>query len=368
MRIRYLKEGFFKNPEQARVAREKERELSNTEKIAGVSSKLIKEPLIKFINDAFDRYYHGRWRSASYTVGFLDFNRKDYFNVGPDFMSPYCIVKDKDVMYMNYTIGKTVVNDINFDEMTIDITTTIGTPIASRSAGSINPVSSNDFVAYASYYNKLYGIADVAGFERGNYSLKSPFAGTNKNLLMNKICYLFLTDLFNELKENPQSPRNEDEKNILEIVNALNFDHTKFKYNIKIEWNLQEDVIIFPVIIKDAADLNNSRNAEEEALEYMHQMFYPNIDGEFTECYKPYKERYGTDYITPYSLIKCMALLHGSTPSIEFTVNNIKKHVHSMEDLAALYAESLKNQDIEVTGPGHLYLSTGYFKKDYLIA
>lgn len=367
MKVKYLREGYFKNPEQARAAREKERELSNVEKIAGVSNKLMKEPLIKFINDTFERYYHGKWHSASYTVGFLDVNRRDHFNVGPDFMSPYCIVKDKDVMYMNYTLGKTVVNDIDFDEMVIDITTTIGTPTASYSVGSINPkVAPNDSVAYASYYNNLYGIAEVAGFETGNYALKSPFAGTNKNLLRNKICYLFLTNLFNELKENPH--KNEEEKNILEIVNALNFDHTKFKYNIKIEWNLQEDVIIFPVITKDGTDLNNSRDAEEEALEYMHQMFYPNLDGEFTECYKPYKERYGTDYITPYSLIKCMTLLHGSTPSIEFTISNIKKRVHSMEDLAALYAESLKNQDIEVVGPGHLYLSTGYFKKDYLIA
>ncbi len=367
MRIRYLKEGFFKNPEQAKAAREKERELSNAEKIAGVSNKLIKEPLIKFINDTFDLYYHGKWHSSSYTVGFWsDTARRDHFNVGPDFMSPYCIVKDKDVMYMNYTLGKTVVNDINFDEMTIDITTTIGTPTASHSVGSITPkVASNDSVAYASYYDKLYGIAEVAGFETGNYSFKSPFAGTNKNLLMHKICYLFLTDLFNELKDNPH--KNEYEKNILEIVNALNFDHTKFKYNIKIEWNLQEDVIIFPVMTKDAADLNNARDAEEEALEYMHQMFYPNL--EYTNCYKPYKERYGTDYITPSSLIKCMTLLYGSTPmSIVFTTSNIKKHVHSMEDLAALYTESLKNQDIEITGPGHLYLSTGYFKKDYLIA
>ena len=366
MRIRYIKEGFFKNPEQARAAREKERELSNAEKIAGVSSKLMKEPLIKYINNTFEQYYEGNWHSTSYTVGFLDVNRRDHFNVGPDFMSPYCIVKNKDVMCMNYTLGKTVVNDIDFDKKIIYITTTIGTPKACKSIGSAKQAAPNDDVAFATYYNQLDGIADVSSYTNGNYAVKSSFAGTNKYLLMNKICYLFLNDLFDELKKNTN--KNEYQQQISDIINALNFDHTEFQYNIRIEWYLREDVMVFPVFVKDSTDLNNSRDAEEEALEYMHQMFYPNLDGEFAECYKPYKERYGTDYITPASLLKCMHILHGDTPLTQITTKQMNAHVHTIEDLVELYRKSLKNQDIEITGPGHLYLSTGYFKKDYLIA
>ena len=71
MKIKYITESYFKNPEQAKAAREKERELSNAEKIAGVSSKIMKEPLIKFINDGFDNYYNPRGRSNAYCIKYF---------------------------------------------------------------------------------------------------------------------------------------------------------------------------------------------------------------------------------------------------------------------------------------------------------
>ena len=146
----------------------------------------------------------------------------------------------------------------------------------------------------------------------------------------------------------------------------MNFINRKLEYNIKVEWNLQEDVIIFPAFSRTASEFNNARGTGVEGIEYIHDFIYPNM--KFSTSWKPYKERYGTDYITPDSLVKSMHLLLGNTYSVSVTTMNMSDNVHSMEDMVELYKKSIENLGIEITGPGHLYLSKGYFKKDYLIA
>lgn len=55
MKVRYLSEGFFKNPEQAKAARAKAQELSNADKLAGTTNKIIgenvKNVLLKIITE-----------------------------------------------------------------------------------------------------------------------------------------------------------------------------------------------------------------------------------------------------------------------------------------------------------------------------
>lgn len=51
MKIQYLSEGVFKNPEQARVAREKAAQTSNAEKVAAQTKEVIKGVVEKFIDE-----------------------------------------------------------------------------------------------------------------------------------------------------------------------------------------------------------------------------------------------------------------------------------------------------------------------------
>ncbi len=51
MKIQYLSEGVFKNPEQARAAREKAAQISNAEKVAAQSKEVIKSAVEKFIDE-----------------------------------------------------------------------------------------------------------------------------------------------------------------------------------------------------------------------------------------------------------------------------------------------------------------------------
>ena len=75
MKVRYIKEGYFKNPEQARAAREKEKTISNADKISGVYNNMYNSAKIRVLTreltDYFTNYgneYNSEewWRNVSY--------------------------------------------------------------------------------------------------------------------------------------------------------------------------------------------------------------------------------------------------------------------------------------------------------------
>ena len=75
MKVRYIKEGYFKNPEQAKTAREKEKTLSNADKISGVYNDMYNSAKIRVLTreliDYFTNYgneYNSEeyWRNVSY--------------------------------------------------------------------------------------------------------------------------------------------------------------------------------------------------------------------------------------------------------------------------------------------------------------
>ena len=75
MIVRYIKEGYFKNPEQAKIAREKEKTLSNADKISGVYNDMYNSAKIRVLTRELTDYFtnYGReydseewWRNVSY--------------------------------------------------------------------------------------------------------------------------------------------------------------------------------------------------------------------------------------------------------------------------------------------------------------
>ena len=56
IRKQHINEGYFKNPTQAKEAREKAKELSNVEKVAGVVDKIIKEPIIRYLDWVYNDF------------------------------------------------------------------------------------------------------------------------------------------------------------------------------------------------------------------------------------------------------------------------------------------------------------------------
>ncbi len=75
MKVRYIKEGYFKNPAQAKIAREKEKTLSNADKISGVYNDMYNSAKVRVLTreltDYFTNYgneYNSEewWRNVSY--------------------------------------------------------------------------------------------------------------------------------------------------------------------------------------------------------------------------------------------------------------------------------------------------------------
>ena len=61
MKIRYLTEAVFKNPAQARAAREKEKEISNVDRIANLSSNVISRQIETKLNEYLTCFDEDRW-------------------------------------------------------------------------------------------------------------------------------------------------------------------------------------------------------------------------------------------------------------------------------------------------------------------
>lgn len=61
MKVRYLTEAVFKNPAQARAAREKEKEISNVDRIANLSSNVISRQIETKLNEYINCFNDERW-------------------------------------------------------------------------------------------------------------------------------------------------------------------------------------------------------------------------------------------------------------------------------------------------------------------
>ncbi len=106
MKVRYITEGIFKNPEQARAAREREREMSNQEKVVGTFNKLIGDRINYIIGLAVQKkgiypfqlsmFSHGTGGSS------IKVSKKEV-------KCTFGIEDDKKVIHLSFDYGKFVV-------------------------------------------------------------------------------------------------------------------------------------------------------------------------------------------------------------------------------------------------------------------
>lgn len=70
MKIRYINEGIFKNPEQARAAREKEKSISNVDKLISTSNAVIRnEVLYKSFKEDLDLIIYAVYNTMGSAIG-----------------------------------------------------------------------------------------------------------------------------------------------------------------------------------------------------------------------------------------------------------------------------------------------------------
>lgn len=138
MKVRYLAEAVFKNPNQARAAREKEKDLSNIERLASMSSTVIAKQIEKKLNDYISCFDEDRWyddndmeKAGRYifnnirvTVGYF---LKDYDSYNNKVKIEFRVVpKGEDIVYDIFVSpGKTMFNVFYAPEKTV-IRTEIG--------------------------------------------------------------------------------------------------------------------------------------------------------------------------------------------------------------------------------------------------
>lgn len=363
MKINYITEAVFKNPSQAREAREKAGQLSNVERLAGTANKVVIEPIIRFLNDGLQAFLTGSHRHR-YSVSYVQAHRNDPLSIAPDFMSSYCVFKDKDIFDIYYEYQTAKITNIDLQNKVIDVLVTLGQPHAGLYPGyyySKKQHANNSDVAYATYYDKLNGMLNSSTVPFA-HTTRSCYPGSNIRLLKGKITYI-LKNIESDYKEDINS-QSDDIKKIIETIDYLQLLN-EFEYNCKIEWNLTQDVIFFPILCEDDFDFSEAKGNKEEALEYIAHVYYPMVL-EDSYSTKTYENKYGTAEITTASMITDIKKNHATKEEHHTLISRLKSL--DMQGLAALYTESLKNLEIEIVGEGHLYLSTGYFKKNYLIA
>ena len=367
MKVRCLTEAIFKNPVQAKAKIEKEKEMSNAEKLAGTTNKIILEPVIRFLNDELKKLLEGPHKHR-YCTTYMQAYRHDPLCIAPDFIVySYCIVKDKDIYDMWYEYESAIITDIDIENKKIDFLISLGEPHSGLPRTSSSYPDNNNIV-YATYIDKLSGLTDISKFTNVSATftptlpmMRSPFPGSNIKILKTKLNTI-LRDIVYYAKEN--NSNSEYIKKVLDNIRLLNLLE-EYEFQCKIEWNLKQDMLVLPIISEGNEDFQEAKGNASDALEYLNSSYYP-MNIKYDSYQITYEERYGTPEITIESLIQDIRENYSNKPENVFVENKLKG-MTSMENLAALYAESIKNLDLNIVGGGHIYLSTGYFKKNYLI-
>lgn len=164
MKVKYLREGVFKNPEQARATREKTKDLSNAEKLTSVANKIVKEPIIRFLNELLNKFLTGPYKHR-YSTTYIEAYRNDPMCIAPDFMSSYCIFKNKNICDIWYEYQRVTITDIDLENKTMDVLISLGQPHPGLPRYVVKQ-NNNDSIVYGTYLDNLYGLVDTSMFKK----------------------------------------------------------------------------------------------------------------------------------------------------------------------------------------------------------
>lgn len=369
MKVKYITEGVFKNPTQARAAREKAKELSNVEKVAGVVDKIIKEPIIRYLDWIYNKF---SYQEAKNQVSEKRLSTNDRFDISPVCVEDYCFFlcpkwkpewksdtrKNElrgQVRRWAYSYMNVEITDIDIPSKTIKLRIVAGDPQQYKYAG----LGKKNFVPFPTDMVVLFvNLNDLADSYNNKFDNSSFTRYALENYLEEGMKIKDPAD-FNLPKES---------------VDFLKDKELKFDYEVIYQFT--QDVMFAGVIEHDIYDLQHcdclrgipmlgndndyrSGGYERENLNSIYHFVKDRV-----------KKAIGViPYVSKNNYEDCSweSYAKSWTKKTKFSKPIIDSY-NSFEEIAEEFKTRLeKMKKIKIEGNGHIYYSTGYFKKNILV-
>lgn len=371
MKVKYITEGVFKNPTQARAAREKAKELSNAEKVAGVVDKIIKEPIIRYLDWVYNKF---SYQEAKNQVAEKRLQMNDRFDITPACVEEYCFflrpwktdAKKNDlcgqVNHWVYSYMNVEITDIDIPNKTIKLRIVVGNPRQYK-YGGWEHWEKKYFIPFPTdmvvLFVNLNDLADGYSVPRRRKFDDSSFTRYA---------------LENYLEEGMRIKDPADFNMPKESVDFLKDKELKFDYEVVYQFT--QDVMFAGVIEHDVFDLRQcdriggipmlandddyrSGGYERENLNSIYHFVKDHV-----------KKVIGViPYISKNNYEDCSWESYAKSwiKKTKFSEPIINSY-NSFEEIAEEFKKRLETmKKIKIEGNGHIYYSTGYFKKNILV-
>jgi hypothetical protein len=368
MKIKYITEGVFKNPTQARTAREKVKELSNAERVAGVVKKVFIEPVSNYLSWVYNDFMckNKNPDEIDNQVGRMRVIQNDRFDVTLSCIDEYsfCLnywekgkndVLCGEVERWSYE-GMTVeIDDIDLENKKVKLRIVVSEPRLIYGTnnglnwGTYKDIPSDRVVMFVNMNTLLE--------ERNRKFDESGFVyDALENYLK-----IALRDFppVGLPKESADFLKDKNLKIDFEVVYKLDHDILLAgimdvdSFTLQRYWHIGG----FNITVKNKKDYS----PESRARDTMDRIYH------FVE-----KEEKRFAGLIPYNVKKqqedCSWEAYSRNWNLTSTLfTEDGANCNSFEDLVKELKRHFKMKHVKIEGNGHIYYSTGYFKKNYLI-
>ena len=367
MKVRYLREGYFKNPEQARAAREKAAQQSNVEKLVDVTSKVMVKPIKDYLTAKFNIWGKNKlrlWGKCDKLV--------DYFNVLPDVFSNHFLLTSTNnesnhaICYWSLADEEVVVSNVDLEHNKIHLTVIISEPIKDMSQGSRS----------SGYYaEREVGDNEVLFFYLDNfydefYKIRKASWSPQTNHIHTHMISLAKDDRYEETKTLP--------KPMMDFISNA-------EYEISVIWKLKNDILITGITTSE--DIKHFEGNEMI-------WFSSEISKNWTPADLFNDVHYGDDNTFAGLTRQVIGEIYPVVTNVVRTILGkfkknipVKKNISweelrercnkqqsgllcrfsSYDELVHNIRRLFKHYNITVAGDSHIWYRTGNFEKNYMI-
>ena len=343
MKIKYIKEGYFNNPDQMKAKAERNKQVSNVEKLAKTSSDMLTYPIRTFF-ESFMNTIKDRIGLNSFSAQGVWSN--DYLSIHyPPLSNTFVSTEDIKSWRYGKLFSNIVVTDIKYNERKIHFDVDLGTVNTAQIllTGGANHNYHLNEIAIPLYIDYIPEFVHIG---RNSYLTCKSLPGEVTNELIVKCLQRWQDTIGKELRA-----KECDDEKVVEFLKEAEYTYT-------VHWKLDKDIIVFPTFVTNREDFNNSISTGSEGVMYINRYYYPMLPISAkteSEKHKLTWEMFVDGAATSPDL--------GS----EYADRLLESCPNGFEDLAKIIADDFKRYNIKIESGAHIYLSTGYFDKDYLI-
>ena len=375
MKVRYIAEGYFKKPEQAKDSRKKEKELSNADKVAATADKVLRQPIVNYLNMLFNtgirdwnnsvNYLSSAWIKEIRSSIFPSYyDTGDIFQLFPSYISAD-VLKPLETTDQSQGVHKYVrmkTRKIKYEKVEVDL-------------------DLDTHQLYFKFYIKnlepentvLFAYLDTLA--QNNFAKKGKHIGSivYRNVIRSYIDHFIFNSTVSSNNDKAIYSKFTPPQGMLDFYYKwMTSDRpSPSVINVQVVFELNKDLLLAPISRKILNDyLSSWTIIPKNQFDVVERHLFR--DNSEQRRAKIDSEIYPITTIKEIASNKFekvpMHALEWKDYDNMFKSSYYEPPYGSVEEIAATIKKSfVEDYNISISGPGHIYLSTGYFEKNYLI-